>query len=104
VYYFSLEREREERQITLPVPRFEILGHLNFAYMEIDTSVTKLSEKFLFREFSKYQLVVGNNGIPGKYPDFVPLHVPPCLSTELYVEASTAFYVDFLQYITYRFL
>ena len=38
--------------------------------------------------------------IPGKYPDFVPLHVPPCVSTGLYVEASTAFYVDFLQYIT----
>ena len=41
--------------------------------------------------------------IPGKYLDFVPLHVPPCVSTELYVEASTAFYVDFLQYITYKF-
>ena len=39
--------------------------------------------------------------IPGKYPDFVPLHVPPCLSTELYVEASTAFYVDFLQHIKF---
>ena len=40
--------------------------------------------------------------LPGKYLDFVPLHVPPCVSTELYVEASTAFYVDFLQYITYK--
>ena len=36
--------------------------------------------------------------VPGKYLDFVPLHVPPCVSTELYVKTSTAFYVDFLQY------
>ena len=31
------------------------------------------------------------------------LHVPLFVSTELYVEASTAFSVDFLQYITYKF-
>ena len=39
--------------------------------------------------------------IPGKYPDFVPLHVPLFVSTDLYVEASTAFYVDFLQHIKF---
>ena len=41
--------------------------------------------------------------ITWKYPDFVPLHVPPCVSTELYVEAFMAFYVDFRQHITYKF-
>ena len=54
---------------------------------------------------------MSDSKVSGKYPDFVPLHVPPCVSTELYVEvstelyveASTAFYVDFLQHITYKF-
>ena len=55
-----------------------------------------LQKKRKFCEFSLFYIFQ----IPGKYPDFVPLHVPPCVSTELYVEASTAFYVDFLQYIT----